>query len=124
MAKTIIGTPYYMSPELFAKKPYNFKVESLDFTLFRSSTLLILIIANFLFQSDIWSLGCVTYEMTTLKHAFNAKNYNDLSYKILMGQVNRISHPCRKREGPLSNIDSWHAIGIQQRPHIPNHRNA
>ena len=26
MARTIIGTPYYMSPELFSNRPYNFKV--------------------------------------------------------------------------------------------------
>ena len=27
MATTIIGTPYYMSPELFSNKPYNSKVK-------------------------------------------------------------------------------------------------
>lgn len=26
MARTVIGTPYYMSPELFANRPYNYKV--------------------------------------------------------------------------------------------------
>lgn len=26
MASTLIGTPYYMSPELFSNKPYNHKV--------------------------------------------------------------------------------------------------
>nr|CAH8850092.1 unnamed protein product [Trichobilharzia regenti] len=62
MATTLIGTPYYMSPELFANKPYNHK-------------------------SDIWALGCVLYEMTTLRHAFNAKNFNALSYKILSGKI-------------------------------------
>ncbi|TPP58168.1 serine/threonine-protein kinase Nek4, partial [Fasciola gigantica] len=62
MATTMIGTPYYMSPELFANKPYNHK-------------------------SDIWALGCVLYEMSTLKHAFNAKSFNALSYKILSGKT-------------------------------------
>jgi len=48
-ASTCIGTPYYMSPEIFKNKPYNHK-------------------------SDIWALGCVLYEMTTLNHAFNAQS--------------------------------------------------
>ncbi|XP_076448462.1 uncharacterized protein LOC143285126 [Babylonia areolata] len=62
MATTLIGTPYYMSPELFSNKPYNHK-------------------------SDVWALGCCVYEMTTLKHAFNAKDMNSLVYKILRGKV-------------------------------------
>lgn len=62
MATTLIGTPYYMSPELFSNKPYNHK-------------------------SDVWALGCCVYEMTTLKHAFNAKDMNSLVYKILKGKL-------------------------------------
>ncbi len=44
LARTQIGTPYYLSPEICQQKPYNNK-------------------------SDVWSLGCVLYEITTLKHA-------------------------------------------------------
>ncbi|ELT92847.1 hypothetical protein CAPTEDRAFT_224068 [Capitella teleta] len=62
MASTLIGTPYYMSPELFSNKPYNYR-------------------------SDVWALGCCVYEMTTLKHAFNAKDMNSLVYKILRGKM-------------------------------------
>ena len=47
MAHTVVGTPYYLSPELCEEKPYNNK-------------------------SDIWSLGCVLYEMCTLRHPFEA----------------------------------------------------
>ena len=46
-ANTCIGTPYYMSPELFKNKPYGYK-------------------------SDVWALGCVLYEMCNLRHAFDA----------------------------------------------------
>lgn len=61
MASTLIGTPYYMSPELFTNKPYNHK-------------------------SDVWALGCCVYEMCTLRHAFNAKDMSSLVYKILKGK--------------------------------------
>ena len=47
MAHTVVGTPYYLSPELCAEESYNHK-------------------------SDIWSLGCVLYELCTLKHPFEA----------------------------------------------------
>lgn len=62
LASTVIGTPYYMSPELFANKPYNYK-------------------------SDIWALGCCVYEIATLKHAFTATNINALMCRILQGKV-------------------------------------
>lgn len=51
-AKTIVGTPYYLSPEICQKKPYNHK-------------------------SDIWSLGCVLYELMNLKHAFEGESKID-----------------------------------------------
>ncbi|OMJ92710.1 hypothetical protein SteCoe_4454 [Stentor coeruleus] len=59
-AQTAIGTPYYLSPEICQEKPYNQK-------------------------SDIWSLGCVLYEMVTLRHAFDASSMKGLVVKILRG---------------------------------------
>lgn len=59
-AQTAIGTPYYLSPEICQEKPYNQK-------------------------SDIWSLGCIFYEMVTLKHAFDANSMKALVIKILRG---------------------------------------
>ena len=57
-AMTVVGTPYYMSPEVCESKPYTFK-------------------------SDVWALGCVLYELCTLKHAFNAENLLGLVFKIV-----------------------------------------
>ena len=67
LAKTCIGTPYYMSPELFKYEPYSFK-------------------------SDVWSLGCVLYEICTFKHAFDASSFNALAVKIMNGKYNKISN--------------------------------
>ena len=64
-AKTAIGTPYYLSPEICQEMPYNQK-------------------------SDIWSLGCILYEMTTLRHAFDANSMKGLVLKILWGNYPRI----------------------------------
>ncbi|XP_055893460.1 serine/threonine-protein kinase Nek1-like isoform X1 [Biomphalaria glabrata] len=60
LAHTCIGTPYYLSPEIVENMPYNNK-------------------------SDIWSMGCVLYELTTLKHAFEAPNMKNLVLKIIRG---------------------------------------
>ncbi|XP_062603660.1 serine/threonine-protein kinase Nek1-like [Saccostrea cucullata] len=66
LARTCIGTPYYLSPEIVENRPYNNK-------------------------SDIWSLGCVLYEMATLKHAFEAGNMKNLVLKIIRGSYPPIS---------------------------------
>ena len=59
-AKTMVGTPYYLSPEILENKPYDSK-------------------------SDIWSLGVLLYEMMTFKMPFNANSLPMLSVKILRG---------------------------------------
>ena len=64
-AHTFIGTPYYLSPELCKDLPYNDK-------------------------SDVWSLGCVLYEMVTLKHPFEAKTRVEIYDKIINGNYEGI----------------------------------
>lgn len=58
------------SPEVCENKPYSFK-------------------------SDVWALGCVLYEMCTLKHAFSADNLLGLVFKIV-----------REKQEPIPNIYS------------------
>ena len=66
-AKTLIGTPYYLSPELCEEKPYNYK-------------------------SDVWALGCILYELCTFKHPFNAKSQAALILKILQSRPEPIGN--------------------------------
>ena len=62
---TQTGTPYYASPEVWKDKPYDHK-------------------------SDVWSLGCVLYEMITLRPPFRAKDMEGLFNKVCKGQYSRI----------------------------------
>ena len=57
---TQTGTPYYASPEVWRNQHYDNK-------------------------SDIWSLGCVIYEMAKLIPPFQAKNMDELYKKIVRG---------------------------------------
>ena len=55
MASTMCGTPVYIAPEVFRGEPYDNK-------------------------ADIWSLGCILYELATLKLAFGGNNlFQDIS---------------------------------------------
>jgi hypothetical protein len=65
-----------MSPEIFKNKPYSYK-------------------------SDVWALGCVLYEMTTLTHAFDATSINGLAQKIIKGKYPPIS---AKYSKPLRDL--------------------
>ncbi|KAK5868933.1 hypothetical protein PBY51_009905 [Eleginops maclovinus] len=59
-ANTYVGTPYYVAPEIWDNKPYNNK-------------------------SDVWSLGCVLYELCTLRHPFQASSWKSLILKVCRG---------------------------------------
>ncbi|NXP31175.1 NEK2 kinase, partial [Leiothrix lutea] len=66
-ATTFVGTPYYMSPEQMNYMSYNEK-------------------------SDIWSLGCLVYELCALSPPFTAYNQKELAEKIREGRFRRIPY--------------------------------
>ncbi|KAL3852849.1 hypothetical protein ACJMK2_016462 [Sinanodonta woodiana] len=61
-AVTFCGSPYYMSPEIFSCMPYDSK-------------------------SDIWALGVIVYEMSTLERPFDAMLMQQLVFKIVHGSL-------------------------------------
>ena len=61
-ASTYVGTPFYMSPEICAAEKYSL-------------------------YSDIWSLGCIIYELCTREPPFNARTHLELIQKIKLGKV-------------------------------------
>lgn len=55
-----MGTPYYMSPEQINEAQYNEK-------------------------TDIWSAGCILYEIIALHPPFEASNHLALAKRIIQG---------------------------------------
>ncbi|XP_031195092.1 serine/threonine-protein kinase Nek5 isoform X2 [Mastomys coucha] len=91
LAQTCAGTPYYLSPEICQNRPYNNK-------------------------TDIWSLGCVLYELCTLRHPFESDNLPHLVLKICQGRVVPISpHFSRDLQ---SLIPQLFRVSPQDRPSI------
>jgi NIMA (never in mitosis gene a)-related kinase len=62
LAKTQIGTPMYLAPEVWKKRPYDSKC-------------------------DIWSLGVLLYEMATFSYPYIARNARDLRVKVCTAEV-------------------------------------
>jgi NIMA (never in mitosis gene a)-related kinase len=89
MAQTQTGTPYYASPEVWQDKPYGAK-------------------------SDMWSLGCVIYEMAALKPPFTATDLSGLCKKICAGYFNRI--PASYSNDLAKVISSLLKINPNERP--------
>lgn len=102
-AMTVQGTPYYMSPEVCQNKPYTYK-------------------------SDVWALGCILYELCTLKHAFCAENLLGLVFKIVQDKQDPIpsdySEDLSKLVHTLLNKDDKErpqVIDILRMPFVQGH---
>lgn len=63
--QTYVGTPYYMPPEVISEQAYNT-------------------------VCDVWSLGCVMYELCALSPPFTAKTHVQLQEKIKSGVYNEL----------------------------------
>lgn len=64
-AETFVGTPYYMSPEIIKGSKYDRK-------------------------SDVWAVGCLIYEMCSLRPPFKGRKFEQLSQNITGGKFNCI----------------------------------
>ncbi|KAJ3219841.1 G2-specific serine/threonine protein kinase [Dinochytrium kinnereticum] len=85
-AKTYVGTPFYMSPEVFSSN-YNMK----------SDVWALGTIANF--PIGRWQLsktliiGCLIYELCALEPPFQAKTQSGLTAKIKEGRISQLPSP-------------------------------
>lgn len=62
---TQTGTPYYASPEVWSNEPYDYK-------------------------SDIWSVGCIIYELCALKPPFRGNGIDELYKAVMKGRYDPI----------------------------------
>jgi len=90
-AQTHVGTPYYMSPEQIKESKYNEK-------------------------SDIWSAGCVLYEIASLHPPFEAANQLALAMKIKNGKFDRL--PFRYSEELQRVLASMIRVNPEERPSV------
>merc|ERR1719183_3230228 len=98
LCMTQTGTPYYASPEVWRDMPYDAK-------------------------SDMWSIGCVLYEMVALRPPFRAEDMEGLYRKVLRGQYPRIpphySHDLSEVIGVLLQVNPRHRPSIDQLIQMP-----
>ena len=74
--QTQIGTPYYMSPEIWNNRPYDW-------------------------SSDIWALGCMIYELAALRPPFVGDSFPSLKRAVVAGRYQAIPS---KYSSPLHRV--------------------
>ena len=79
LLRTQTGTPYYASPEVWMSKPYSYK-------------------------SDLWSIGCIIYELCELKPPFSGSNMDELFINVCKGKIERINK--------VYSDDLWNMINM------------
>eukprot|EP01083_Nonionella_stella_P293580 998465_1 len=92
-ARTRVGTPYYMSPEQVAREEYDER-------------------------SDIWSLGCIIYELCALTVPFDASNELSLALKIRAGKYAPIPRKAGYSEELRAVVDSMLRCKPAERPTV------
>jgi serine/threonine protein kinase len=65
LAQTLIGTPYFMCPELIQQQPYGY-------------------------PADIWAAGCILFELMTGQRAFQGHTPGELFAQIVIGRTPEI----------------------------------
>ena len=88
-ASTQTGTPYYTSPEIWNNVKYDGRV-------------------------DIWSLGCLLYELAALRPPFIAKDFPGLSRKVVLGYYDPIPSTYSKRLAEV--IKRCLSVKMNERP--------
>jgi serine/threonine protein kinase len=98
LAHSVVGRPLYMSPELCLlslSRPYDHK-------------------------SDVWALGCVLYELTSLRRPFSAQGFAQLIMSVLRGRCAPIPLQARlppfgARRRPPASRQLWRCQAPQLR---------
>eukprot|EP00756_Hemistasia_phaeocysticola_P060246 Hpha_TRINITY_DN3866_c0_g1::TRINITY_DN3866_c0_g1_i1::g.44525::m.44525/K08857/NEK1_4_5; NIMA (never in mitosis gene a)-related kinase 1/4/5 len=79
VAQTVVGTPFYLSPEICESRPYNH-------------------------SADVWSAGCVVYEMAALEKAFTGSNILAVVRKVTEGRYTPLPARYAKVSALLSRM--------------------
>jgi hypothetical protein len=111
-AHTNVGTPFYMSPEQINEKPcVHHACSPLPRLRYCNS------LRRYNEKSDMWSLGCLLYEMCSLHPPFEASNQLALAMKIKTGRFDRVpscfSEELQRFIRALIEVDQTRRMGVE-----------